>query len=226
MRSPSPSGFGATAWRLSVVCCLLGASASTSAVEPSLDRRAIEEAIQIGQSRFDAERTRFHAAYRVAVSRPPVDWIDVITPFHRVALAAEARARLGDRVFGQREALAALSNAPNLIELVFELTFHPLNTFVGVPAYDVVLSRGQDTPIKAQYINRYPRFGPRTEVNVPALPNPNAAPVLGNGQPMLGGTLIAQFAADVIESSGRYDIVITDGGKELVRTGVDFGKMR
>ena len=35
-----------------------------------------------------------------------------------------------------------------------------------------------------------------------------------------------QFAADAIELNGRYDIVITDGGKELVRTGVDFGKMR
>jgi hypothetical protein len=63
-------------------------------------------------------------------------------------------------------------------------------------------------------------------VTAPALPNPNAAPVLGNGQPMLGGTVIAQFAADAIDSRGRYDIVITDGGKELVRTGVDFGKMR
>jgi hypothetical protein len=226
MSSPSPLGFCGTGWRLAVVCCLLGASSSTVALEPSLDRRAIEEAILIGQSRFDNERTRFHNGYRVAVSRPPVDWIDVITPFHRVALAAEGQARLGNRTFGQREARAALSNAPNLIELLIELTFHPLNTFVGVPAYDVMLSRAQDKPMRAQFINRYPRFGPRTEVTAPALPNPNAAPVLGNGQPMLGGTVIAQFAADTIDSRGRYDIVITDGAKELVRTGVDFGKMR
>jgi hypothetical protein len=219
-------GFGATGRRLAVVCYLLVASSSTDAIQPSLDRRAIEEAILIGQSRFDTERTRFHTGYRVAVARPPVDWIDVITPFHRVALAAEAKARLGDRVFGQREALAALSNAPNLIELLIELTFHPLNTFVGVPAYDVVLSRAQDKPIRAQYINRYPRFGPRTEVTVPALPNPNAAPLLGAGQPMLGGTMVAQFATDTIDSNGRYDIVITDGGKELVRARVDFGRIR
>ncbi len=212
--------------RLAVVCGLLIATSSMSAIQPTLDRRGMEEAILIGQSRFDAERTRFHAAYRVALSRPPVDWIDVITPFHRVALAAEARARLGDRVFGQREALATLNNAPNLIELLIELTFHPLNTFVGVPAYDVLLNRAQDKPIRAQHINRYPRFGPRTEVNAPALPNPNAAPLLGNGQPMLGGTMIAQFAADAIDPNGRYDIVIIDGGRELIRTGVDFGRMR
>jgi hypothetical protein len=195
-------------------------------MQTTLDRRAIEEAIFMGQSRFDRERNRFHVAYRVNVSRSPVDWIDVITPFHRVALAAEGRARLGDRSFGQREALAALAAAPNLVELLVELTFHPQNTFVGVPAYDVSLTRAQDKPIKAQYINRYPRFGPRTEVSGPTLPNPNAAPVLGTGQPMLGGTMVVQFTADALDANGRYDIVIAEGGKEQVRAGLDFGKMR
>jgi hypothetical protein len=195
-------------------------------MQSTLDRRAIEEAISIGQSRFDAERTRFHATYRLAVSRPPVDWVDVITPFHRVALAAEDRARLGDRVFGQREAFAALAAAPNLLELLIELTFHPLNTFVGVPAYDVTLTRAADKPINAQYINRYPRFGPRTSTSGPALPNPNAAPVLGSGQPMLGGTMVVQFAADALNANGQYDLVIAERGKEIVRTGVNLGKMR
>ena len=220
MNSPSPSG------RLALVCCVLGGTICLSAFEPVLDRRAIEQAIFLGQSRFDAERVRFHSGYRLAIARPPVDWIDVITPFHRVALAAEAKARLGDRVFGQREAAAALTAAPNLIELVMELTFHPLNNYVGVPAYAVTLTRGQDKSIAAQSITRNPRFGPRTETGGLALPNPNAAPILGNGQPMLGGTLVVQFAADAIDATGRYDIVMTDAGKEILRAGVDFGKMR
>ena len=212
-------------WRLAVVCGVLSASVSSSAMQAMLDRRAIEEAIQIGQSRFDAERARFHAVYRITMTRPPVDWIDVVTPYHRVALAAEGRARLGDRTFGQREASAALSAAPNLVELLIELTFHPLNTFVGVPAYDVTLI-AQGKPIKAQYINRYPRFGPRTDAGGPALPNPNAAPVLGSGQPMLGGTMVVGFAADALDANGRYDIVIADGGKEVIRSGLELGKMR
>ena len=218
-------GFEATA-RLALVWAVLSGTLCLSAFEPTLDRRAIEQAIFLGQSRFDAERTRFHSGYRLVVSHVPVDWIDVITPFHRVALAAEAKARLGDRVFGQREAAAALSVAPNLIELLFELTFHPLNNYVGVPAYTVTLNRAQEKPVAAQFINRYPRFGPRTETNAPAPPNPNAAPILGSGQPMLGGTLVVQFAADAIDAKGRYDIVLADNGKELVRTGVDFGRMR
>jgi hypothetical protein len=213
-------------WRLAVACGLLCASSFPSAMQPTLDRRAIEEAVFAGQSRFDAERSRLHAMYRVTVSRPPVDWIDVITPFHRVALAAEGRARLGDRGFGQREALAALAAAPNLVELIVELTFHPQNTFVGVPAYDVTLTSAQSKPIKAQYINRYPRFGPRTDVSGPALPNPNAAPVLGTGQPMLGGTMVVQFALDALDANGRYDIILAEGGKEIVRAGMELGKMR
>ena len=212
-------------WRLAVVCGVRSASVSSSGMQAMLDRRAIEEAIQIGQSRFDAERTRFHAVYRITMTRPPVDWIDVVTPYYRVALAAEGRARLGDRTFGQREASAALSAAPNLVELLIELTFHPLNTFVGVPAYDVTLS-AQGKPIKAQYINRYPRFGPRTDASGPALPNPNGSPVLGSGQPMLGGTMVVGFAADALDANGRYDIVIADGGKEVIRSGLELGKMR
>jgi len=88
------------------------------------------------------------------------------------------------------------------------------------------LHRGQDKPIAAQSNTRYPRFGPRTETNAPAPPNPNAAPILGSGQPMLGGTMVVQFAIDAIDANGRYDIVIADGGKEILRREVDFGRMR
>jgi hypothetical protein len=84
----------------------------------------------------------------------------------------------------------------------------------------------QGKPIKAQYVNRYPRFGPRTDAGGPALPNPNAAPVLGSGQPMLGGTMVVGFAADALDANGRYDIVIADGGKEVIRSGLELGKMR
>lgn len=215
-----------TGWRLALASGVLSGTVSVSAIQSVLDRRAIEEAIFLGQSRFESERTRFHNGYRLAISRPPVDWIDVITPFYRVALAAEGQARLGSRTFGQREAGAALDAAPNLIELLIELTFHPMNTYVGVPAYTVTLNRGQEKPIASQFTNRYPRFGPRADTGAPALPNPNAAPILGSGQPMLGGTLIVQFAAGTIDPNGRYDIVIADAGKEIVRTGVDFGRMR
>ena len=189
----APYGFGATR-RLAVVCCVLAGTICLSGFEPVLDRRAIEQAIFLGQSRFDAERARFHNGYRLVVARPPVDWIDVITPFYRVALAAEAKARLGDRVFGQREANAALGAAPNLIELVVELTFHPLNNYVGVPAYVMTLNRGQEKPIAAQSTKRYPRFGPRTEAGGMSR-QVGISPVLVITALLIGGSLLGLVGA-------------------------------
>ena len=97
-----------TAAIVSLVCGVV----SAGAIQLTLDRRAIDEAIYVGQSRIESERTRFHVPYRVRVAQPPIDWIDVITPFHRIELAAEMNARSGRRQFGQREALETLGDTP------------------------------------------------------------------------------------------------------------------
>src|SRR5688500_19953205 len=104
-----------------VVGSLVCGAVSSDAVQLGLDRRAIEEAIYIGQSRIESERTRFHVPYRVRVNQPPVDWIDVITPFHRVELAAEMNARSGGRIFGQREAMESLKEASDQISVIIEM---------------------------------------------------------------------------------------------------------
>src|ERR1700752_4741086 len=113
---------------------------TAGAVQLALDRRAVEEAIYIGQSRIESERTRFHTPYRVRVAEPPIDWIDVITPFHRVELAAEMNARSGRRMFSQQDASDVLKGAANQIDLLIEMSFHPLNTFVAVPLYQVQIA--------------------------------------------------------------------------------------
>src|SRR5688572_5242438 len=88
---------------LRLAVCFLLCSVAAAAVETPLTPRAIDEALTIGQSTLERVRGRFHAPYRVAVNRGPVDYIEVITPFRRVALAGEERARIGDRSFGQRQ---------------------------------------------------------------------------------------------------------------------------
>ena len=129
----------------------------TTAYERTLDLRAIDEAIMLGQSRDDAVRARFHRPYRLPVARPPIDYIDVVTPFRRVELAVEERARIGDRLFRQRDALDAVAAHGDTIELFTEATFHPQNTFVGVPAYGVTLAR-LDVPgrIEPRDVRRVP----------------------------------------------------------------------
>jgi hypothetical protein len=210
------------------LCWAVLACMSASAFQLTLDRRAIEEAIYAGQSRIESQRTRFHAPYRVRVAQPPVDWIDVVTPFHRVELAAEANARKGGAQFGQRQALEVLGDAPDQIDLLIELTFHPLNTFVGVPAFQIELVAPEGERVAPRQLDRYPRFGPRLDSSGPVFPAPNAAAAFGGGQPVLGGTLIAAFDGTRLEPKGRYEVVVMDGnGKnELARATLDLARMR
>jgi len=207
-----------------VIAC---AAAAVGAVQLTLDRRAIEEAIYIGQSRIEREREQFHTPYRVRVTQPPIDWIDVVTPFHRVELAAEMNARTGGRQFSQREAIEILRKAPNQIDLLIEMTFHPLNTFVAVPAYEVELipasGRSRIKPIR---LDRFPRFGPRSESVGPALPSPTASAVFGGGLPVLGGTMIAAFDGSTFDPQQRVQVVVLDGRVELARAALDLGRMR
>jgi len=212
---------------VATVVVMACAAVSIGAVQLTLDRRAIEEAIYIGQSRIEREREQFHAPYRVRVTQPPIDWIDVITPLHRVELAAEMNARTGGRQFSQREAMDILRKTPNQIDLLIEMTFHPLNTFVAVPPYEVeLIPASGSTRIKPRQLDRFPRFGPRSESVAPAFPSPNASAVFGGGQPVVGGTLIAALDGSTFDPQQRVQVVVLDGKSELARAAIALGTMR
>ena len=212
--------------QVAALVCSVCVCSSLSAVQLTLDNKALFEAIGIGQSRLERERVAFHQPYRLRVARPPVDWIDVITPFHRVVLAAEARARVGDRVFGQREALALLSETPAQIDLVVELTFHPQNTFVGIPPYDIALIGPKGTKVQPLRTDRYPRFQTRVASPTPELPSPGGAPFVGKGDPVLGGTLVTPFNGAALDPMALYTVVVSEAGKELARVPMDLAKLR
>ena len=72
---------------------LVTAAATLTAFEQNLDPQALAEAIELGQSRIDDMRSRFHAPYHIDVMQPPVDYIEVVTPFRRIAVDAEAHTR-------------------------------------------------------------------------------------------------------------------------------------
>jgi hypothetical protein len=217
--------------RLLIVALLLATAAAASGVELTLSPRALAEAIDVGQSRIDSYRSRFHTPYRIPIARPPVDYVDVVTPFRRVALAAETRARLGDRFFGQREAKAILADAPDQVDLLFELTFNPLNTYVGMPAYDVrLLAAAAGTPptLSGSPVGRFPRFGPRTEPPGVTLPYPYslASTIPLGSEPLTGGTLLVHLDVGEAARNGAYDVLVIEGGKELARARIDFRALR
>jgi hypothetical protein len=197
------------------------------AFDAVLDRRAIEDAIAIGHSRIESVRLRFHQPYRIPVGRAPVDYIEVITPFRRVEVEAETRARNGSRTLSQREALDLLAAAPEQIDFYVELTFHPLNTYIGVPAYDVRLLRSAAgaAAIDPRAVERFPRYGARVE-GLP-LPYPAAAtPLPQRSEPVLGGTVVARFDARLLDRMGVYEVVVSEAGKEIARARSDLRALR
>jgi hypothetical protein len=158
--------------------------------------------------------------------QPPVDYIEVVTPFRRIALDAESHTRAGERLYGQREALATLGDNPSRLDGVVELTFHPLNNYVGVPAFTVSLLPAGGTPIEPRTISRVPRFGPRLS-GMP-LPYPyvaNSSPPQGS-QPLLGGSIVAAFDGTTLDARGTHAVLIRDSGKDIAKAPVDFARLR
>ena len=210
-----------------LLAAVLTASAAF-AYDPALDRRSIEEAIAIGHSRIESVRVRFHQAYRIPVGRAPVDYIDVITPFRRVEIEAETRARAGNRSLSQSEALNLLAANPDQLDLFVELTLHPMNTYVGLPDYQVQLAPAGDGAgaalIEPRDLQRFPRYGARVE-GLP-LPTRAAPAVPRTREPILGGTVVAQFDGRLLNRSGVYEVVVREAGKEIARARTDFRALR
>lgn len=209
-----------------LIVALFAATTGLVSFERTLDPRSLSDAIDMGQSRIDDQRSRFHAFYHVQVARTPIDYIEVVTPFRRVALEAEARTRAGERLFGQRQALATLGTDPSRVDIVIEMTFHPMNNFVGVPIYAVTLQAMVDAPpLLPQQISHIPRFGSRLSTTRPYPYSAGTPPQKGD-QPLLGGTIVAMFDGLALDAQGSYFAVISDSGKELARASVDFAKLR
>jgi hypothetical protein len=214
--------------RLIAVCTIAvtAGTAAPHAVQQDLDLTAIDQAMMLGRTAVATERTRLHASYRLPVGKAPVDYVEIVTPFRRVVLAAQSRAARGERALAQREALELLANAPDQLDVYVEMTFHPFNTFIGVPEYAVLLVPRTGRPVAPRATARVPRAGPRLESLPPALPAAldSGSPV--NRAPLSGGTLIAQFDLNALELSAAYDVVVREGETERGRVGVDLARLR
>ena len=203
-----------------------------SAAELDLDLRTVQEAITLGQTSFEAERLRFHRPYKFEVSRPPLDGIDLVTPFRRVVIAAEVRALAGDRRFGQRDGLAVAARYPRQVSIHAEFTFHPQNTFVLVPRYSVRWLTVAGTQIEPAFTDLSPRYFQKT--GTASLPVPPAVagvgpPSLpGRSQPMLGATVVAFFDGALLQKpeDPARELVIQEAGQVLARLPIDLSRLR
>jgi hypothetical protein len=208
-----------------IIATIVAGTVAIAAFDQALDAQGLAEAIQIGTTRVDDTRSRFHAPYRVEAMQPPVDYIDVVTPFRRVVLDAEGHTRAGAGLYGQREAIATLGDTPSRLDLVVDLTFHPLNNFIRVPDYTVTLVTTAGNTIAPTAIQRLPRFGPRLSG---ALSYPYASGGAGpqNGEAISGGMLVAQFDGRALDPRGVYTVLIREAGKDVAKASVNLGRLR
>ena len=207
---------------------------STETLQLDLDPRAVLEAVALGQSAFDADKVLFHRPYHFDAARTPLDMVDVVTPFRRVVIAAELRARAGDRRYGQREALALVDKFPGQVSVHAEFTFHPLNTFVLVPTYRVAWVTERGVRVEPAHFDAAPRFFARRGNDSLPVPPESAGrgtpPGLpGRSQPMLGATVVAFFTGALLERKDdpvRAVVIEEVGQGELARLPIDLARLR
>jgi hypothetical protein len=209
--------------RLSAAVVLMVAPIALTAVQKNLDFMAVDEALMLVRSGTPSELARFNQPYRVTVGAAPVDYLEVVTPFRAIVLAGSAKRAVGDRSFGQRQALDMLQESGSSLDVYVEMTFNPLNTFIGVPEYQVALA-GKGTQVASLETRRISRGTPRFE-GPPAVPVPRATNI-PLGTRLLGATVIARFDLAAIDTTGTYEVVVRLSGEDVARAPIGLGNMR
>ncbi len=203
-----------------IVLCLLAvwpaafAPVPAAAIQPSLDRAGIERALRVARS-TDRAREAFHAPYIVHLNDPVVEQIEIVTEFRRMVLIGEDHVRAGDQMFTRSatQAEAALEGWRGLVTIVARLRFNPLNVYVAVPAYDIVVEGGDAAPL-----------GPVSTERTAIFSEPFPGRGRDASRAILGAILEARFEAAPIGQAARHVRIVLDQTTAADAI-VDFGRL-
>ena len=209
---------------LTAILMSVAGATALAGVQTNVDLLAIDDALTLIRSGSPAELTRFNEPYRVKVEKAPVDYLEVVTPFRRIVLAGVAKSAVGDRSFGQRQAIDSLAEGGERLDVYAEMTLNPFNTYIGVPDYVVALIDRSGKRLEATATTRLSRWTPRL-AGPPAVP-PFQAVTIPLGSPLIGATVIAGFELKTLVPDARYDVIVELGKEELARAGIALGGMR
>jgi hypothetical protein len=197
-----------------VVLAVLVVEPPIAAVIEQPTDRDIGNALNLANS-GDAQRAHFHAPYIVPFKDDTIEQLEVITEFRRYVLAAEEELKGGNWMLGRggydqkgRSLKEILRPFAGQVSIRAQLRFHPHNSFVALPAFDILL--GQPTLLPVQSIR-----------------SPHVTRLAGDGIArdfISGATIETTFNAPSIEDR-VLPIRIISEGKELVRTTVDFSRL-
>jgi hypothetical protein len=168
------------------------------------------EALRIGRTRDDVLYAAFSNGYRLAVSGP-VASAEIITEFRRAVMIVREHAMQGEYGFTERDLNVAMKPHVGQVSFAVEVKLHPLNTYQRVPAYELYISTGANSPpIAAPAIVRQPVY---------ALGGPPS--------PLVGERLEATFPTAQLAGAGAPEIVVTDEHADVLwRARVDLARYR
>jgi hypothetical protein len=194
---------------IAAIVCLL-ACAHLGAIDLAVDDGDIARALKIAGQPEDA-RAQFHAPYILPLNDATIERMEVITEFRRCVLLTEEQLQRGNWMFSQgvREAREALQPWHGRVSVVVRLRFHPHNTFLDVPDYELRLGAPAVEPVN---IIRTPVRGPlsgrRGDLSAP----------------LLGAIIETEFAAEDVGQSTRL-VSVWLGGEMIGRAAVPFGSL-
>jgi len=178
-----------------------------AAIDLDITPDDVDRAIAIGR-RGEPGAAAFHAAYVRALDATTdtvtVQRVEVVTPYRRIVLHAEARRRLGDVIVGRAAVEPLLREWRSRVSVVTTVRFHPQNLLTSLP------------PIEAHVHD--PILGRAIEpLEVVRKPITN----IGTNRPILGSTIETVYDAGLL-ANVNGTIAVTLGGKELARAAMDF----
>ena len=200
---------------LLVAAAFLLADAPVDALTEILTDRDYAYAISIANG-SEATRTLFHAPYTVTVDEPTIERLEVVTEFRRFILAAEDQLKAGNWVMARggfdskgRTLKELLRPVEGQVSIRTRLRFHPHNSYVTLPAFDILL--GEPTLLAINAI-RTPHITP-------------ASSERGTRDVIDGATIEVFYNAPTI-SDRTLPIRMLLEGKELARVSVDFSRIQ
>jgi hypothetical protein len=180
------------------------------AIATDLSQKDIERALKLAQAP-EQKRAQFHAAYLVRVNVATVEQIEVATGFRRCVLIAEEQLRLGNWLFAHsvREAQEKLRPWRDRVSLVARLRFHPQNTLISIPPYEITVGRPDLAPLS---VVRMPinalLSGRRGDFNAP----------------LIGATIEAVFDARSIGQTAR-PVGVSLAAQVVASVTIDFARL-
>ena len=180
------------------------------AVATSLTDKDIDRALKLAQA-LEQKRALFHAPYLVRVNDATVEQIEVITEFRRYVLTAQEQLRQGNWLFvqGVRNVKEQLRPWRERMSLVARLRFHPQNTLMMVPLYDITIGQPAVVPVD---IVRTPitalLSGKKGDFNTP----------------LMGATIEAIFDTTALDPAARL-VRVSLAAQPVATATIDFARL-